>query len=319
MACSRHLADKTNALERQMKTVICILLSLIASCVFCGPTYADNEHKFVYQNSIPLPAVMIDGQVAKIHSQGLFVTDKHFLVTGRLEKKPKRALLLRFSRDETQRVEYLDITPENIDGETLDHPGGFDIDANGLFQIPLSTSHRRGPAIIQGFRIAPARPLAEAKIETTVKLDDHVGAICCVDSKMLGANWDTLTVHVIEGGALKSSINQQDTLIAGNPMVAVQDWKSIRNPKTGSVDQVVLGGIVKSEKPRATIQFIDVQSLDNHYGNVVETHRFPMRDDVTRPITNEGLALHDGSLYLLPEDIGAGAKVLRYAMHRTQE
>lgn len=301
-----------------MKSVAHILLPLFTACVCCGVAYAKEEHKFVYQHSIPLPAVTIDGQVAKIHSQGLFVTDKHFLVTGRLETKPKRALLLRFSRDATQHVEYLDITQENIDGETLDHPGGFDVDAKGLFQIPLSTSHRRGPAMIQGFRIDADRPLAESKIETTVKLDDHVGAISCVGTKMLGANWDTLTVHIIEGGALKSSIKQQDTLIAGNPMVAVQDWKSIRNPITGSVEQVILGGIVKSDQPRAAIQFIDVRSLDNTYGKVVEAHRFQTRDDVSRPITNEGLALHDGSLYLLPEDIGAGAKVLRYSIETVE-
>ena len=55
--------------------------------------------------------MQIDGDPAVIHTQGLYVDDEHFYVTGRFEKTPKRALLLRFERSDPQRYEYIDITP----------------------------------------------------------------------------------------------------------------------------------------------------------------------------------------------------------------
>ena len=43
--------------------------------------------------------------------------------------------------------------------------------------------------------------------------------------------------------------------------------------------------------------------------------RLAPRPDVGRPVTNEGLALLQNELFLLPEDFGKGAKVLRYSFH----
>lgn len=287
-----------------MKTVVAAIL--VFAC-YCSPTIAQKHH-FVYRGSTALPHVMINGESAVIHTQGLHVTDRHFVATGRLEKKPKKALLLRFPRDDEkkERVEYIDITPPKTDGETLDHPGGFDVDPDGLFQIPVSTSHRKGPTLILGYRIDPAKPLAEARIESTVKVADHLGAICCKGTLMVGANWDTNTIYFVNDGIITKTVEQKDMLNRGKPHVAVQDWKVAKLGNL-STERVILGGLAKNEVPLAIIQVVDILN-DRLY----ETHRFEMRADISKPITNEGLAVHDGVLYLLPEDIGRGANVLQY-------
>ncbi len=73
---------------------------------------------------IPLPPLVIDGQSARVHTQGLEIVDKYYYVTARREDVvPKRALLL---RTEGTYWQVWDITPKASGGSAslLDHPGG---------------------------------------------------------------------------------------------------------------------------------------------------------------------------------------------------
>jgi len=56
-----------------------------------------------------LPNFEIGGRPARIHTQGLFVTDRYYYVTGRLERNPKRPLLVRFDRANLSVVEHVDL------------------------------------------------------------------------------------------------------------------------------------------------------------------------------------------------------------------
>ena len=281
---------------------------LVVAGLMLGDVASDQQHRLVCEGADVLPEVNISGQPAIIHTQGLYVTDNHYLVTGRWESEPKRALLLRFSRNDLRAYEYIDITPPAIDGVTLDHPGGFDVDSKGRLWIPLSTSYATGTSLICRFRIEPNKPLTPREPEFFFRVNDHIGAICRTkDDSLVGANWDTKRVYLWSAeGTMRTSIDRNN-LFAEAPkwQLAVQDWKfTQRNNRPF----IIAGGIDKSnDSATATIQLIDFVSRE-----IRESYRFPKRDDVSRPITNEGLALHESRLYLLPEDIGRGAKVLRF-------
>lgn len=260
---------------------------------------------------IPLPAVEIDGQAAKVHTQGLFVTEDHYLVTGRLETRPKRAFLFRFSRKSPAEYEAAELTPPDQNGAVLDHPGGFDRDKNGVYWIPVSTSNRRGPTIIYGLTIAADRPLTEAiTIHHSILVDDHLGALCCLENgELLVANWDTETIRWLKMAGKESKVRKQlarNQFIANDPdwFLAVQDWKYDRQRKL-----VVAGGIDKS--PKAKKQAAVLSEINLRKQSVDSLKILPAMEGVARPLTNEGMALHGGDVFLLPEDLGRGAKILR--------
>ena len=104
---------------------------------------ADAALELEFNRSEPLPGFDVDAQPARIHTQGLFATPRHYYVTGRLETAPKRPLLIRFQRDDLKQTEVLDlataIDPPNAGERLLDHPGGFDSDGES-FWIPVAVS-----------------------------------------------------------------------------------------------------------------------------------------------------------------------------------
>lgn len=282
------------------------------------------ERVLEFVEAVTLPDFEVDDRPspAKIHTQGLYVTGTHIWVTGRLESKPKRSLLIRYPRANLSQVEFLDITPPLVDGEVLDHPGGFDVDSRGRLQIPVSTSHRRGPTLIQAYQVDAAEPLKNARLVASTKIDDHLGAVCCHRKTLIGANWDTQQIYYIRDGKVVRKKNQSDMLPFGQPHIAVQDWKAwphatqsteedtARSTQTKDGPRSMLtlmGGLFKAENSQAVVQWVDVL---NH--QVRMTIRLPRIAGVKRPVTNEGLAVYNGELFLLPEDLGTGAKLLRY-------
>lgn len=293
-----------------------LLLTVTASQILA------QESSFVFESADVLPEVMIEGKNSKIHTQGLVVTRDYYLVTGRLETTPKRALLLRFSRQDPGTVEFVDITPtresrtDDLGSANLDHPGGFDVDSKGNLYVPISTSHPRGPSLVYRFRIAPSKPLTALQSELAFRIDDHIGAICCdhANETLIGANWDTKQVYRwTQEGRLISKL-ERSKLFPGAPewQLAVQDWKGVR--KSDGI--VVAGGIDKSKEHTTDTSNAVVQFLDVRGRQVMASYRLPALDNVSRPVTNEGLCWFKEKLYLLPEDIGRGAKVLRY--HRAE-
>lgn len=268
---------------------------------------AAQPMRFEFAGADALPSVEVNGELATIHTQGLVVTDDHYWVTGRCELVPHRALLLRYPRKDLQNCEFVDITPPQIDGETLDHPGGFDMDSSGRLWIPLSTSHARGPSMICRYAIKPAARLEPLRPDVAFKVDDHIGAVCLADmDSLFGANWDTELVYRWSTVGRLISVQRREQFVdASEWRLAVQDWKSFGYHQQ---TMIIAGGIDQSGvSPRGMVQIIDAFK-----GRIYETHRLPDRRDVARPLTNEGLAVHNSTLYLLPEDIGRDAKVLRF-------
>ena len=286
----------------------CLLLAISSSVL--------AQSQLTYLDAVAMPAVKVDGLVAaKIHTQGLYVTENYWLVTGRLETKPKRALLIRISRKDPAQFEVVDLTPASDESESLDHPGGFDRDATGVFWIPVSTSNRAGPTVLYGITIDDEIPLSKGlAFSHSIRIEDHIGAICCLENgDLLGANWDTKAIHEISlaGKTFRLKKKSWDALVSQQDwQLAVQDWKFDPISK-----MVVASGIDKSPQRNAThapavIAWIDSKS------KTASPVRLEQRNDVARPLTNEGMAIVGDELFLLPEDFGRGAKVLRYRLQR---
>lgn len=276
---------------------------------------------FQFEGSDPLPAVRIDGLEAVIHTQGLFVTKDHYYVTGRLETEPKRAFFLRFHRQELERYETIDITSDSTPGseKTLDHPGGFDF-AQGSFWIPVASSTPHGPTVILRIAMRPREPLANWSPRIAFRVDDHIGAICYepATSTLYGANWDTRSVYAWDtSGKLKKKIGR-DKLVRDNAdwQLAVQDWKTAAGGFFTSPSVIIVGGIDKSPTRLANESVAVVEFLDLAQQISLARVRMSSITGVRQPVTNEGLAWYGSRLFLLPEDIGRGAKVLRFRLRR---
>lgn len=299
-----------------VRRLLAVATSLVL--VFSVNSLASGQSQPEFLGAEELPAVVIDGQPAKIHVQGLMGTEKFWLVTGRLESPPRRPLLLRFSRSDPSRYEFSFLDLASEDGVRLDHPGGFDRDAHGVYWIPVSTSNAQGPTVILGLTIDEQRPLVEGmSILHSLRVNDHLGAICCQPKGgqpgvLWGATWDTKAIYQIRSNAAGFKIQKQagwKSLVDDSAwQLAVQDWKF--DPTR---QMIVAGGIDKSpSRPagssKAVVGWIHPES------RTVTPVRLPARDGVTRPLTNEGLAIEGDQLFLLPEDIGRGAKILRFRL-----
>ena len=148
------------------------------------------------------------------------------------------------------------------------------------------------------------------KIVHSVFINDHIGAVCCLENgKLLAATWDTKTVYRIDTAGRDLKIQTWNQVMDDTPGLAVQDWKFDRKRKL-----IVASGIDKSASRKATDSNAVVAWIDPSGKRATKLLRLAPRSDVTRPLTNEGMALFNGELYLLPEDIGQGAKLLRFGL-----
>lgn len=294
--------------RRQRKVFLAGPLALLSLAITTG-TRAEQP---VFVQAQPLPAVLIDGQPVKIHTQGLFVTDSEYIVTGRVDTLPRRPVLLSFHRENPDQYQVLSLQSLAGPQGGLDHPGGFDRDADGLYWIPLSTSHPLGPTKIIGMALPDGQFPADASAVTRIiEISDHLGAVCCLPNRrLLAANWDTRRVYVIDaatGEIVETYRYEQFFGDSTQIQLAVQDWKY--DPLT---EQIVAGGLDKSparpsDQPAALMVRIDPATRA-----MTTLHRLPSPAGVRKGVTNEGLAVRGNRLYLLPEDIGRGAQILSY-------
>jgi hypothetical protein len=269
--------------------------------------------KLCYVDRQPLPAFEIGGQPARIHTQGLFVTDRYFYVTGRLQQRPKRPLLVRFDRANPSIVDHIDLLIASgrlaAIETAFDHPGGFDCDGES-FWIPVAVSRPKSKSLIMKVRPEPGRSLSSAKVKTVFQFDDHIGAIAfdSATGRLCGANWDARTIYVWkQDGTLIDKFAQTDFLPKNaDRAFAIQDWKGL-----GS-QSLLVGALDKSARRRpveskAVLQLIDMGSKCE--AGLIRLTSPPYRDVLP---TQEGMAAFKDHIFFLPADLGTNAEVFRY-------
>ncbi len=314
--CLLFKATHSPRRSRGLKRIVMLLRVIVVVILgVCGANVAlaDGETLTLeYEAAQMLPDFQIDGKLARIHTQGLVVTEQHYFVTGRLETQPRRALFLRFDRKHPEKVEYVDITPAQKPQEDklrLDHPGGFDFDGMN-FWIPISASKPNSRTVILRFPHHPDRPLKETSGTTAFNWADHIGAIAFdrTAKDLYGANWDTKIVYRWKpDGKLVEQIPRTQ-LVQGdsNWALAVQDWKGIGEGR------LLAGGIDKrrNRDPKSSKALVAI--LDINRRTLPGFKHLPPPEAAKHTLTREGMAVYAGQLFFLPGDLGEQAQIFRY-------
>ena len=269
---------------------------------------------------IRLPPLRIHGLAARAHTQGLeLVAGKCYVTARRDDVRPKRALLLR-SEPASADWEVWDVTPVDAQGEVtpLDHPGGLQSDGARLW-IPLAESKRNSRSLICAFPLKAMAAGEPLKPDFEFPVDDHIGALAVsVDRQLVfGANWDTEQVYVWDfKGRLQRTLTGDELKARGLGVVAgpegraglaVQDWKFIEN-------RLFASGLFRAPSPAAgstenrLISYADFLAMDFQ----PRTVKLPRQKGIM--LAREAMAIAEGRVYFLPEDLGASNRLFRVSL-----
>ena len=269
---------------------------------------------------VKLPPLRVQGQSARAHTQGLeLAAGKYFVTARREDVRPKQALLLR-TDSAREDWDVWDITPMDAHGAVtaLDHPGGMQSDGTRLW-VPLAGSKRNGRTVIRAFQLTELEPGRRLKSDFEFPVADHIGAVAVSAEHQLlfGANWDTEKVYVWDlKGRLQRTLTGAELkerglgVVAGpegRPGVAVQDWKLTGERLFASGLFRAPGSAAESPGSRL-LWFSGFLSRDFQRHTVT----LPLRNGTE--LAREAMAVSDGMIYFLPEDLGATNRMFRLAV-----
>ena len=270
--------------------------------------------------TIPLPGLRIKGKSATAHTQGLEIHSGSYHVTARRDDlKPRRALLLRTDASRSD-WDVWDITPLDADGHptSLDHPGGMQSDGNRLW-IPLAESRRSGRSLIRAFPLAGMAPGRPLKWEVEISILDHIGAVA-VDAnrqRIYGASWDTEKVYIwdFEGKLQRSmsglELGNRELGIAYKTAretgLAVQDWKV-------SEQRLFASGLFRGVENSPRIPQSRLTSYVGFDEKGFSSHSVSLPRQNSTELAREGMAVSDGWIYFLPEDLGTANRMYRLSL-----
>ncbi|MBI2927522.1 MAG: hypothetical protein HYY24_17645 [Verrucomicrobia bacterium] len=267
--------------------------------------------------ALGLQALRVNGHPTKAHTQGLEIQAGKYYVTARRDDvMPKRALLLRTDARGGD-WDVWDITPDDARGaaSTLDHPGGMQSDGDRLW-IPVAESRRKERSVIRVFPMASMVAGQPLKAEFEFPVDDHIGAVAVDAGRkvVFGANWDTEAVYVWDfEGRLQRTLSGRDLEDRGLGVVsdadgraglAVQDWKMVG-------DRLFASGLFRGPGvvPGSTQSRLVIFAGFSEPGFQRWSVTLPKQNGTE--LAREAMAISDGLVYFLPEDLGASNRIFR--------
>lgn len=220
---------------------------------------------------LPPPLQVIELKAELGHVQGIEVSENRLWVTD-VDTKNKRGFLRMFALPEGTLLKTVDVT----DGEHY-HPGGIAGDATDLW-IPVAEYRRESSAVVE------RRDKRTLELVASFPVKDHIGAVAVLSAgfggQLLGANWDARKIFLW-------NFDGKELQIRENPSgAAFQDWKFHGGTLIG-------GGIADGE---GVLDWIDWNQWK------LKKRLKVGRTDRGVRFTQEGMAVRDGKLYLLPED-----------------
>lgn len=227
-----------------------------------------------------LRAISLEGETH--HVQGIAVNGNRLWVTA-VDRAAGKGWLFEHELDTGKRLRATEISQG-----ALSHPGGFDHDEDSLW-IPVAEYRPDSRAIIQ------RRSKETLELLAGFEVPDHIGALAVLPDGLLLTNWDARRFYLYsrEGQLLWTRPNPNPT--------RYQDIKR----RYGSIVAAGLAG--RGAQARSVIEWLDPETLRPLQRET------PGRTDRGVPLTNEGMDLRDGQLYLLPEDSPSRLFVLRLA------
>jgi hypothetical protein len=213
------------------------------------------------------------------HVQGIEVSGSQVWVTS-VDRSQKRGFLFLYGLPAKEPL----LTTE-VQQESQYHPGGLSADGDSLW-IPVAEYVRNSTTTIQ------KRNKQTLQLEFEFEVADHIGALAVTPEGLLGANWDAQDFYVWDrqGRLLRKFANPTS--------VAIQDMKFIDG-------RLVVGGLLPDRS--GVVDWMEWPSL--RLIRRISTGR----TDRGVTYTNEGMAIHDGKLWLLPEDAPSRLFIFRLA------
>ena len=211
------------------------------------------------------------------HLQGLDLDDSAIYLTS-VDKASHRGYLQKFSLNGT-----LLATVDLSDGPRY-HVGGISLDGESIW-VPVA-EYRRG---------STTRVVEVDKATLTPRVSflvgDHIGAVAAGPDGIVGANWDAARVYRWDRAG--HELSQQ----ASPTRVSYQDLKF--------VDGALVASGTTLDRHSGMVDWLDPNTLMPRYRLAVGK----TADGIVW--TREGMAMKDGTLYLLPRD-GAGGTAQIY-------
>jgi hypothetical protein len=211
------------------------------------------------------------------HVQGIEVDGPRLWVTS-VDRFSRRALLFAFDLPGGAVRESIE-----MQHGSRYHPGGVSSDAESLW-IPLAEYTPAGSSVIQRRSRKTLRLISEFSVP------DHIGCVAVTPERIIGANWDARELYfwTHEGKLIRKAANP-----TGN---AFQDLKFSEGRLVGS-------GLLTDKS--GAIDWLELPSLR-------PVRRIPVgRTDRGVAYTQEGMAISDRNLWLLPEDAPSRLFVFR--------
>jgi hypothetical protein len=202
------------------------------------------------------------------HVQGIDTDGKLLWVTS-VDAKAGKGYLTQYEVATGRMLKRVEVQEEK-----RIHPGGISLDGESLW-IPVAEYDRDGPSTIQ------RRNATTLELEGRFDVNDHIGCVAAAKAWLVGANWDARKVYhwSRDGAQLVSMANPR-------PLA----WQDIK---------VVDGRVVASGaegRNAGAIEWLDMDTL-----TLLRRVQAGKTDRGVR-FTNEGMAVDDGRLYLVPED-----------------
>jgi uncharacterized protein DUF6454 len=201
------------------------------------------------------------------HVQGIDVEEDSVWVSS-VDRKAKRGFLHRFDR-KTGRVR----AQESLERGARYHPGGIALDGDSIW-VPLAEYARASSALVQ------RRDKKTLALLSEFEVPDHIGCLAAGET-LVGGNWDSRIFYewTRDGRLLRQRPNPSPN--------AYQDLKRV-----GAA--LVASGKLSAEE--GAIDWLDPETL------ALQRRLLTGKTDRGVLFTNEGMAIRDGTLYLLPED-----------------
>jgi hypothetical protein len=251
-------------------------VNIILQSVLAGVALAATEAPTGALESLPLVRT-IELKGPTHHVQGIDVAGGRLWVTS-VDTASRRGLLSVFDSQSGALVRAVQVGDRD-----RYHPGGLSGDAASIW-IPVAEYKPRSTAVIE------RRNRKTLAVEHRFTVPDHIGCVAATGDSLAGANWDAREIYIWNrsGKLLRKVANP-----AGN---AFQDLKYAGGYLVG-------GGLLADRS--GAIDWLEFPALRR------VSRLSAGKTDRGVAYTHEGMAIHDGLLYLLPEDAPSRVFVFR--------
>jgi len=173
---------------------------------------------------------------------------------------------------------------------------------------------KRSATWLAYFRISgwAAKPAIEFSVS------DHIGAVAVSSERGLvfGANWDTVKVYVWDfTGALQRTLRDDELKARGLGVdaagaragIAVQDWKIVG-------DRLFAAGLFKTPESTTVPPASRFCEFERFLERDLRSLRVTLPQQNGTELAREAMAVAGGSVYFLPEDLGASNRVFHLSI-----